>query len=209
MAGYRRIHRVPDPRERPVTTGILTLLIVVYVGQLLVAGSQRSGAAFTVATDLPPRASIALSPWLHSSHGHVIGNAIGLVLVGGWTELQVDSHQFSLVVLATGYVANLGPYLIGIGGLAVGASGILNAVWTYFGLVQLRQFAGIVADGDATLLAAGRSFVLYFGGMLVPLAAVAQHGGMIDAAPGAAIGTHLVGVGIGGLWFGVRRLAAS
>lgn len=206
MGGRDWFGLLPDLWEIRVTVGMVVLLMVVYAGQLVVAGTLRDGAAFTVATDLPPRAYIALSPWLHSTHQHFLGNVLGLSLIGGWLERRVNRGQYVWVVLLTGYVANLGPYLIGIGGLGVGASGILNVGWTYFGLEQLENFAETVADESATVSTIGLAFLLYLVGMVIPVAAVLQYVGAMDVAAGVATGTHIVGVGIGGTWGGIRQI---
>lgn len=188
-------------REYPVTVGILLLIGTTYCGQLLLAGSLRSGAAFSVASSLPTEAYLAFTPWLHSTHLHALENAAVFLLLGVWMERRIASATFLAGVLLTGYATNLIPAILGFGGLGVGASGITNALWSYFTVVQLRNFFHRTQKESPDLRRASLNLLLASIGLLFVLRSIAEFVGYSPPSPGTATGAHILGVVLGFGWF--------
>lgn len=192
-------------REYGFTLAILGVMVVVYAGQLVLAGNLTSGAAYQVATSLSTEAYILFTPWLHSTHRHLVENAIVFALLGAWTEPRVNSFKFGVIAVATGYMTNLAPAVFGFGGFGLGASGITNALWANFTAVQLSQVNGAMQtepfEWRRVLGHLGLSFV----GLVFVLKSISEFVGYTEPLAGSATGAHLLGVVIGGVWFIYRH----
>ncbi|MEM9280989.1 MAG: rhomboid family intramembrane serine protease [Verrucomicrobiota bacterium] len=80
---------------------------------------------------------IFLHPFLHGSYEHLLGNSIGIVLLGGAILLRGD-REFVLVTLSSTIIGGLGVMVIGgIGTVHIGASGV---VFGYFGYLCTIAF---------------------------------------------------------------------
>lgn len=192
-------------RKNPVTAAALLLMGLVYLGQLAMAGSAATGAAFTVIPGLSKEVFVMLSPWLHSSHPHLLNNAIMFALLGGWAERRVGSDQFIQGVVLAGYLTNLVPYIVDFGGLGVGASGITNALWTLFALTQIHVYNQIVQMESVNYGKAIYRLGLFMLGVLFILKSVGEFFGYLAPPSGTATGAHLLGVAMGLVWFLYRR----
>lgn len=181
-------------------------MFVAYAGQLVLAGSLRSGAAYEAVFTLPRMGYTTLNPWLHSKHGHLLENAIVFALLGYWTEKRVGSQQFVVAVLATGYLTNLIPPVFGFGGLGLGASGITNALWANFTIGQFVAFQDAIQEDSPVVHQLILHWGLLFVGLLFVLRSIAEFFGLIPHSPGTAIGAHVLGVALGIGWFICRRL---
>lgn len=193
----------------PATVAVLILMGSVYLGQLYLAGSTTSEAAFTVIPELPTPMYVMLSPWLHSSHIHILENTLAFALLGGWTERQVGSTQFTFGILAAGYLTNLVPALVGFGGFGVGASGITNTLWGLFTLTQIYLYHRIVQMDPINYWRALYRLSLFTFGLLFVLQSTGEFMGYLTPPPGSATGVHLLGVVLGLVWFLYRRASLS
>lgn len=171
-----------------------------YACQLLLAGSLRSGAGYEIANSLPSIAVLALSPWLHSYHLHLVENMVVFALLGLWAERRIDSLQFGLFVVVTGYITNLVPPLFG-GGFGVGASGITNVLWTFFTATQLSALQYEMQQESLELQRAGIHLIFSFIGLIFVLRSIAEFGEFVSPPAGTATGSHLLGVVLGFGWF--------
>ena len=194
--------------EYSVTCSVLTLIAVVYVGQLALAENLASGAAYTVATSLSTRMYLALTPWLHSNHQHVLQNALVFAILGVWTERRVNSSSYLAIILLAGYLTNLAPYTFGFGGLGIGASGITNLLWANFTAVQFGGYVDVLKSDTLDISRAMIHAVVGVLGFLFVLNAVAEFVGYTEPAPGTATGAHLLGVILGFTWV-VYRVVRS
>lgn len=173
---------------------------LVYTGQLILAGSLRSGAAYEIANTLSTTTYLALNPWLHSYHLHLVENAVVFAILGLWAERRIDSFQFGLFVVVTGYVTNLVPPVLG-DGFGVGASGITNALWAYFTAMQLSAYQSEMQRESLELQRAGIHLFLSFIGLIFVLRSIAEFSGFVSSPAGTATGSHLLGVMLGFGWF--------
>lgn len=179
---------------------------MVYTGQLVATGTLKNAAAYTVATSLSTRTYLLLNPWLHASHQHIVENAIIFAILGGWTEKRIGSVPLMIAVLVTGYLTNLSPAILGFGGLGIGASGITNALWAHFTVVQFFRYADVIQDDSRSLRKAAFRLALAAVGLLFVLRSVAEFYGYIQPSSGDAAGAHLLGVVLGFLMFTIREL---
>jgi membrane associated rhomboid family serine protease len=102
---------------------------------------------------------IAFAPFLHANFQHLIGNTMGLVLLGGTLILRDEDH-FWVVTLFGTLLAGLGTWLIGRPALHIGASGL---VFAYFGyLLSIGWY-----QRKATAVLLSLSVFLLWGGLLL------------------------------------------
>ena len=184
-------------------------MLIVYAGQLVLAGSLRFGAAYTVANNLPTNYYLALNPWLHSDHLHIFQNALLFVIFGAWSERKIGTKQFVTGAIIIGYITNIAPSLLGIGGLGIGASGITNALETYFVLFQLSQYTKATYADPPQYRKAAKHLILFFIVTILVLKSIAEYFGYITPASGVAVGGHFIGVLLGLTWFTARSLNQS
>jgi membrane associated rhomboid family serine protease len=193
-------------RTYPVTLAVLGLLGTVYAGQLLLAGSLDSGAAYGMANDLSSRSYLLFNPWIHSTHNHLLQNTIFFSILGWWTEQRINSLHFWIVVMATGYLTNLAPAMLGLGGFGIGASGITNALWAHFTAVQLSAYQKAVQKRNVEVRRVVGRLFFFFIGLVFVLKSAAEYFGYVTPPVGAATGAHLLGILIGFGWFTYRWL---
>lgn len=184
------------------TLVVLGCMSVVYGSQLVIAGSTAETAAFraaTAATEWNAAAFTLLSPFLHSSHGHVFGNALGLLLWGGIVEREAGSATFVVGVYGSAMLANTLPRVVGAGS-GVGISGALYALATVTGLVLVgRGITGLsrASEGRSWMRLVGQIVVGAGAVTLYPVRAVAQVAGALPVAAGVSTAGHLLGVAFG------------
>jgi len=77
---------------------------------------------------------LATAPLLHGGFGHLLGNTIGLVLLGGLT-LAIGRREFFAVTAAGFVLGGLGTWIFGRSAVHIGASGL---VFAYLGFLLLR-----------------------------------------------------------------------
>ncbi len=191
-------------RRYEATVGYLVFVGLVYCGQLAIAGSLRSGAAYGVAVEVPSTAYYLLSPWLHGTHGHVVENLVLFGLFAWWIEPRVGSRRFAVAVTLSGYATTVGPAVLGLGGRGLGASGITNCLAAFCLLERLRvaRERSPTDTDDWTRRAASVVTPALAAGIVTK--SVGEYVGVLAPTPGVATGSHLVGVVLGFGWFGVR-----
>lgn len=192
------------PRDYTATLTVAAILIIVYLGQLAVAGSLHPEAAFLAIRALPDVGYLLLNPWIHSFHRHLVENLAMFVLLAGWVERRVNSAHLAVAIIVAGYSTNLVPPVIGFGGLGVGASGITNALWAYFTGTQLVRFSSELNSNSPGFRTA-IPYLAFFGiGLVFVLQTLAEFLGYIPVTQNTATGAHLFGVCLGFGWVALR-----
>jgi len=163
---------VPSTRERARrgAEAVLVLLGVMWAVQLVNSlDSYRLDSNGIVPRQLDGLRGVVLSPFLHASWGHLIGNTIPFVVLG--LMIAVSGPGRVLVVTAiVGLVAGLGTWLTSPSGSdTVGASGL---VFGYAAYLVARGFF----NRRVTEIAVGAVVALLFGAAL--LASLVPHSGV-------------------------------
>ena len=192
------------PRDYTTTLTVAAILIIVYLGQLAVAGSFHPESAFLAIKALPDIGYLILNPWMHSFHRHLVENLAIFVLLAGWAERHVKSAYLAIAIIVAGYSTNLVPALVGFGGLGVGASGITNALWAYFTGTQLAGFSSALNDNPPDLRTAMTNLAFFSVGLIFVLHTIAQFFSYISVTQNTATGAHLFGVCLGFGWLVLR-----
>ena len=150
-----------------------------------------------------PRTTIGLrgilfAPFLHLGIGHLAGNTIGVVLLGGLVLLR-DEADFWSVTFISALVGGMGLWLVGRPAMHVGASGIIFGYLGYListGYFE-RRFGSILLSAVAAVLWGGLVF------------------GVLPGQPGISWEGHACGLlaGVLAAWliarFGRRRRLAT
>jgi len=180
------------------TLGVACVVIVVYCGQLLAAGSLDPTAAYRWVTEFQMSigAGTVVFSWLfHSSLEHILGNLVVFFLAGWWVESRIDNDRYLLgVAIGLGIGANVAALIVvGEGGL--GISGVTSGLvaMVALGAVQwLYEHSRV--DWLVMLQAIGA--VLW---LLVSVGAVGT------LPPGTAVSVHRFGVVFGVVWYVVEQ----
>ncbi len=101
---------------------------------------------------------ILFAPFLHGDFGHLIGNTISLLILGGIVSLR-SRRNFVKITLPLILLAGVGVWLLGRNSVHIGASGL---VFGYFGYVSTRGFY----DRDFVSILVSLAVIILFGGML-------------------------------------------
>ena len=175
------------------------LAIAAYGLQLVVAGATDEEAAYRmlVATVRPRYGHLVpLTPFLHASHAHLVGNVAALLVAGTLVERRVGARALVAFVWVTGTLANLLPSLLGASDPGVGLSGATFGLSAYVGVAYLR--VGMERVGTAESLRGHVRVVatLVAGalGLFYTTVAVAQFLGVVPSGPGVSVASHVVGV---------------
>ena len=164
------------------TLAIVTLVAVVQ------SALRLMGLAGIFALSTP----LSLAPWTvvtsvyaHGSLGHLLANAVGLLLVGPLVERRTTTFRFHAFVISTGALAGISQVTLG------GLVGPSPAVWGLSGAVFALGgylLAGNVASARLfnRLRLSPRVQLLLFGVVAVALT-------VMTAAPGVALIAHAVG----------------
>ncbi|WP_049984069.1 rhomboid family intramembrane serine protease [Halorubrum sp. BV1] len=164
-----------------------TLAVAVLVGLTQFAlGAVGVGGALALSTPL------SVTPWTlvtgvyaHASVGHLIANAVALLLVGPFVERRTSRFRFHAFVVTTGALAGTAQVtlgsLLGPPSAVLGLSGAVFALGGYL-------LAGNVASATLfdRLRLSARSQLALFGVVALALTAM-------TAAPGVALFAHAVG----------------
>lgn len=181
IADATRAVRLELWRDLRILGIIVGALWAVLLVNTIVLGGQLNSFGILPRTGVGLR-GIAFSPFLHAGFGHLFGNTIGLVLLGGLVLLREEA-DFWIVTIVGIVVGGVGTWLFGRPSLHIGASGV---VFAYFGYLACtgwfeRRVVSILLSLAAIVLWSG----LFFG--------------ILPGQPGISWEGHLFGFGGGGL----------
>lgn len=151
-----------------------------------------------------------LSPWTHSGLDHYLNNMVFLLPLGVYVEHRVGSFWFLAFSLLTPYFAIHVPVLVGLGGLSEGASGLTKALTGYAIPILIVEFVHRLSDlrdfGSEWKMVAVAVVVLIALVVLIASArlTVWRFVGLEASPEHISVGSHLIGLIIGVLWFAWR-----
>jgi membrane associated rhomboid family serine protease len=133
--------------------------------------------------------TLVTSVYVHRSVGHLLANAVGLLLFGLLVGRATTRARFHAYVVGTGALAGLAEVIVGAAtGRAVGVLGASGAVFALLGyLLAGNRLARTVLAG-VHLSARARVALFLVVAVGVTLA---------TAAPGVALVAHVAGLGLG------------
>jgi membrane associated rhomboid family serine protease len=204
------VSRQPSVREtggtkrsgRSPTLETLALFVVVFVVQQMVGMISRQ-LAFGLFVLAPP---IEVRPWTllasvyaHAGLGHLLSNAVVLVLVGFAVERVTTRWRFHAFVAAVGMAAGVAQVVVS--GLVGPESAVLGASGAVFGLLGYLLTGNPVTDAVMGWLPLG-------GRARIALLLVLALGvTLLTAAPGVALVAHFTGFVLGLLAGRVRLIS--
>ncbi len=134
---------VPTPAKRSVGREIRKMFAVMAGFIAVLWGLEfLDVAVFQGALDgfgIRPRTGAGLlgvlaAPFLHGDWAHLVGNTVGILLLGGLT-LAVGRREFIVVTVVGALIGGLGTWAVGRPAIHIGASGL---VFAYLGYLMLR-----------------------------------------------------------------------
>lgn len=173
-----------ESRGSPILE-ILVLFLLVYFLQLVSLFTDQMTTIFVLSQPLAEHPwTVVTSIYAHSSLGHLISNAIALVLFGLPVAAATSRIRFHLFFIVTGATAGVTQILL-YGSGVLGASGAVFALLGYL----------LVSNRLTTVL--GRwigapAWLTY--GLYIALAAIVT---LATAAPGVALVAHFTGLVLG------------
>ena len=167
-------------RAARILGGALLLLWGVFVVNLLLFGGDLLALGVLPRTIAGLR-GILFMPLLHGSLAHLVGNSLGILLVGTLVMFREERHFWAVTAIGA-LVGGLGTWLFGRPAVHIGASGL---VFAYLGYLLL---AGLFERRIGSVILSSVAAVLY-GGMLV---------GLLPGTPGVSWEGHLFGF-VGGV----------
>jgi len=182
--------------SRSPTLTLVVVFVVVFLLQRTLAFLQIPLAfALAAPVDYQPW-TVVTSVYAHASVGHLVGNAVVLLLVGLYLERQTSNVRFHLFFLATGALSGLtqvwvsdlvGP-AVGVLGASGGIAGLVgyllagnrmsDTVLDRMPLSPRAQLAVFVVVAGAVTVATGGpgvALVAHFTGLLIGLLAGRAH----------------------------------
>jgi len=164
-----------------------TLAIVCLVG-VAQAGLSVVGLAWVFALSTP----LSVAPWTvvtsvyaHGSVGHLLANAVGLLLLGPLVERRTTRPRFHAFIVASGGLAGVSQVVLGgLAGASPAVLGISGAVFALGGYL-LAGNAVTTTLFDRLRLTPRAQFLLF--------AALAVVLTLVTAAPGVALIAHATG----------------
>jgi membrane associated rhomboid family serine protease len=189
---------------------LVSVLVFVYIFQMAIAESIRSGAAYgVIESQIRPHTTVLffLSPLLHSSHQHLVKNLASLTLSGGITERRIDSLPLIFLVYLAGILSNALPSMLKYGGIGIGISGAFYGLWTYIGISYATEWWDDVEARDYKQMFIHA--ILWLLGLWYAVTGVLQYFGLLPVTAGTATGAHLTGVIFGAILFGSRPLISQ
>ncbi|MDB2294166.1 rhomboid family intramembrane serine protease [Halorubrum ezzemoulense] len=193
------VERLEKEPTLPTTTLIFsTVFVAAYISQLLLVGSLSQNAgieAARVVKNVVGTASAIFTWVFHSNHTHFLENLFVFVLAGWWVENRIDQRRFFLgIVFILGIGANVAAAMV-FGTLGIGISGITSGLATMVALGHLEALQDADSQFVRNVVAFTLSgvFLLWVVGAIEPLPA------------GTAVEIHILGVGIGAMWFAVEK----
>ncbi|MCU4926295.1 rhomboid family intramembrane serine protease [Halobacteria archaeon AArc-dxtr1] len=175
---------------------VLALFVLVFLLQTLAAFGGAMAGLFVLS---PPVTAdpwtIVTSVYAHAGIGHLLSNAVALVLFGWPVARATTRLRFHTFFLATGAIAGVTQILVG-GWLSAfpgfGASaGVLGASGAVFALLGYLLAANRVTSGLGSLVDLSTTAALLLGLALAVVVTLAT------AAPGVALLAHFTGFVLG------------
>lgn len=174
---------------RSPTVDLLAAFAAVFVAQRVGGAVGVGTGTFALAAPFARPWTLATSVYAHASVGHLLANAVALVVVGFALERFTTRARFHGFVLATGALAGLAQVLVGrlVGQptAVLGASGAILALYGYV-LAGNPLTGGVLARVDVGYR--GRFLLLLLVAVAVTVA---------TAGPGVALVAHFTGVVLG------------
>ena len=171
----------------------LGIILVVFLVQSVVMLVSETLALFlfVLHSPLPVHApwTLLTSVYAHGSVGHLVGNAVMLVLVGLAVEQVTTRWRFHAFFVTVGALAGLSQVLFGA--LLPGPAGVLGASGAILGLL------GYLIAGNTLADRAVRSFELDAKAQLAVIAVIGAALALAMAGPGIANIGHFTGLILG------------
>lgn len=177
---------------------ILTVFVAVYILQLITALADLVGGLFVL------RSPVTEDPWTvitsvyaHANTGHLVSNAVGLVVFGWPIARSTTGFRFHTFFLVTGSLAGVAQILLSdllasLPLIAFGATpGVLGASGGVFALLGYLLASNRLSSRLGSLLRIPR-FVVLIG--FIVIAAILT---LATASPGAALIAHFIGLLLG------------
>jgi membrane associated rhomboid family serine protease len=176
-------------RPRRATVDLLVVLAAVF-GLQQVAGAVGFGIEwFALATPVRRPWTLVTTVYAHASLGHLLANAVGLLVVGLVLERSTTRVRFHAFVLAAGMVSAGVEFLVGAAlGTPVAVLGTSGAVLAGVGYLLAGNR---LAEGVLARIEIGRR------GSAALLLGVAAAVTLLTAGPGVAVVAHFTGFAAG------------
>lgn len=192
---------------------LVGILAAIYLTELILAGSLAYDAAYGYVTSLPhaydPIIAIG-SPFLHSSHDHILWNSIHLVILGGIVLIDESEREFLTFFLLTAWLtAAFVPALVG-GDRGLGISGAIAALSGWAAVNRIRvwySFSNGTDDSLNSYFSWRLAKIIFL--MAIPLAIfihnIGQGIGFYEEEEGVSVLGHFSGALIG-ILYGIQEL---
>lgn len=181
-------------RDRPYrgspTLETLVAFVVVFVVQAVLQVIGLMGVFFVLAPPVEIRPwTLVTSVYAHAGLGHLLANALALVVFGLLVEQRTTRLRFHAFFVTTGMLAGVAQ--ITVGGLVGPPQGVLGASGAIFGLLGYLLAGNVVSETvlDRVSLSPRAQVALF--------AAIAAAVTIATGAPGVALIAHFTGLVIG------------
>jgi membrane associated rhomboid family serine protease len=177
---------------------LLLMFIVVYLLQVVTAFANLVGGLFVLSPPIDQNPwTVVTSVYAHGSPGHLISNAVALILVGWPVARATTRIRFHAFFLATGAIAGVAQIVLTdllaslplIGGSetagVLGASGAVFALLGY--LLASNRLTTSVATVARVPVWLGIALFVIVAGLLT----------FVTASPGVALVAHFTGLFVG------------
>lgn len=203
-------HWIPWGHRVNVPLLIALALALVYGVEIYLAGSLRSGAAYSLITGMPaefdPLIQV-MGPFLHSNHEHIGWNLAWFVPLSWILLTHVELAEYLGIFLTVSwFTGSIAPWILA-GGPNFGISGANAALAGWGVLVVLNAMIDSAAEMDSWRSPTYWSYTLQ---LVIPavltVRMIGQSIGVLSASSGASLFGHLFGA-VFGLAYGVYWIA--
>ena len=177
---------------------VLLLFILVYVAQVVTALADLLGALFILSPPITENPwTVVTSVYAHGGIGHLVSNAIALVLFGWPVARATTRTRFHLFFIVSGALAGVSQIVISdalAGFPVIGAdatAGVLGASGAVFALLGYLLASNRLSTGVAGFV----RIPLWLSMLVFTIVAAAVT--MLTASPGVALIAHFTGLQIG------------
>jgi membrane associated rhomboid family serine protease len=203
VSGRQASERQGSESTRSPTLETLVVFVAVFAVQQVVGFVSQALAAglFVLAPPISVRPWTLLSSvYAHSGVGHLVSNAVVLVLVGFAVERVTTRWRFHAFFAGVGMLAGVAQ--VAVTGILGPGTPVLGASGAVFGLAGYLLAGNAVTDAVLSWLPLGGR------AKVVVLLAVAVAATLATAAPGVALVAHFTGFVLGAVAGRARLLAA-